>query len=102
MINQSYHFELDKASFHILGNLGCWIIFRPFLYTTLSFLTKRTACLYPLVVNHHLDMLTHRGFSAWIVVDGEALPEYLVAVDSGANKVSCWIPSEEGQVCGSL
>jgi len=42
-------------------------------------------------------MLTHRGFSAWIVVDGEALPEYLVAVDSGANKVSCWIPSEDGQ-----
>jgi hypothetical protein len=47
-------------------------------------------------------MLTHRGFSAWIVADGETLPEYLVAVDSNANKVSCWIPSKEGQVCGCL
>ncbi|KAF8077820.1 hypothetical protein FPV67DRAFT_1463135 [Lyophyllum atratum] len=42
-------------------------------------------------------MLTHRGFSAWIVVDGKPLPEYLVAVDSNANRVSCWIPSEEGK-----
>ena len=44
-------------------------------------------------------MLTHRGFSAWIVVNGETLPEYLVAVDTNVNRVSCWIPSEEGQVC---
>jgi len=42
-------------------------------------------------------MLTHRGFSAWIVVDGKPLPEYLVAIDSNANQVSCWIPSEEGK-----
>ncbi|KAF8228487.1 hypothetical protein L208DRAFT_243632 [Tricholoma matsutake] len=42
-------------------------------------------------------MLTHRGFSAWIVADGETLPEYLVAVDNVADKVSCWIPSTEGQ-----
>ncbi|TFK76338.1 hypothetical protein BDN72DRAFT_830895 [Pluteus cervinus] len=42
-------------------------------------------------------MLTHRGFSAWIVVDGESLPEYLVAVDEDAHRVSCWVPSEEGQ-----
>jgi hypothetical protein len=47
-------------------------------------------------------MLTHRGFSAWIVTDGETLPEYLVAVDGVANKVSCWIPSKEGQVCGFI
>ena len=47
-------------------------------------------------------MLTHRGFSAWIVADGETLPEYLVAVDSTANKVSCWIPSKHGQVGGSI
>lgn len=43
-------------------------------------------------------MLTHREFSAWIVVEGKELPEYLVAVDSDANRVSCWIPGEEGQV----
>jgi hypothetical protein len=43
-------------------------------------------------------MLTHRGFSAWIVVDGKELPEYLVAVDGDPNRVSCWIPGEEGQV----
>ncbi|KAJ7172281.1 hypothetical protein C8R46DRAFT_1085385 [Mycena filopes] len=42
-------------------------------------------------------MLTHRGFSAWIVVDGKPLPEYLVAEDTKAGRVSCWIPSEEGQ-----
>lgn len=43
-------------------------------------------------------MLTHRGFSAWIVVNGQPVPEYLAAVDPVANRVSCWIPSEEGQV----
>ena len=43
-------------------------------------------------------MLTHRGFSAWIVVEGKELPEYLAAVDSDANRVSCWIPGDEGQV----
>jgi len=42
-------------------------------------------------------MLTHLGFSAWIVSDGKPLPEYLVAVDEKAHRVSCWIPSEEGQ-----
>ncbi|TFK42431.1 hypothetical protein BDQ12DRAFT_696056 [Crucibulum laeve] len=42
-------------------------------------------------------MLTHRGFSAWIVVDGRNVPEYLTAVDTTANRVSCWIPSDEGQ-----
>ncbi|KAJ7444904.1 hypothetical protein FB451DRAFT_1293799 [Mycena latifolia] len=42
-------------------------------------------------------MLTHRGFSAWIVVDGKPVPEYLVAEDTKAARVSCWIPSEEGQ-----
>jgi len=42
-------------------------------------------------------MLTHRGFSAWIVVDGTQVPEYLVAVDNDTNRVSCWIPGEEGQ-----
>jgi hypothetical protein len=43
-------------------------------------------------------MPTHKGFSAWIVSEGKALPEYLVAVDSGSNRVQCWIPSEEGKV----
>ncbi|KAF7338133.1 hypothetical protein MVEN_02038100 [Mycena venus] len=42
-------------------------------------------------------MLTHRGFSAWIVVDGKPLPQYLVAEDSKASKISCWVPGEEGQ-----
>ncbi|KAF7363610.1 hypothetical protein MSAN_01018100 [Mycena sanguinolenta] len=42
-------------------------------------------------------MLTLRGFSAWIVVDGEPVPQYLVAEDTKASKVSCWIPGEAGQ-----
>jgi len=42
-------------------------------------------------------MLTHRGFSAWIVVDGKEVPEHLVAVDNNGNRASCWIPGEEGQ-----
>ncbi|KAJ6623498.1 hypothetical protein B0H10DRAFT_1786327 [Mycena sp. CBHHK59/15] len=42
-------------------------------------------------------MLTHRGFSAWIVVDGTPVSEYLIAEDTKASTVSCWIPSEEGQ-----
>ncbi|PBK96981.1 hypothetical protein ARMGADRAFT_1163329 [Armillaria gallica] len=42
-------------------------------------------------------MLTHRGFSAWIVANGKPLPEYLVAVDATNHRVSCWIPSEDGQ-----
>ncbi|KAF9053882.1 hypothetical protein BDZ89DRAFT_1098328 [Hymenopellis radicata] len=42
-------------------------------------------------------MLTHRGFSAWIVANGKPLPEYLVAVDAAAHRISCWIPSERNQ-----
>ncbi|KAF8921106.1 hypothetical protein CPB85DRAFT_1269397 [Mucidula mucida] len=42
-------------------------------------------------------MLTHRGFSAWIVANGKPLPEYLVAVDTAAHRISCWIPSEQNQ-----
>lgn len=42
-------------------------------------------------------MLNHRGFSAWITVGDEALPEYLVAVDDEAHRVSCWIPGDEGK-----
>jgi hypothetical protein len=42
-------------------------------------------------------MLTHRGFSAWIVVNGIAVPEYLIAVDTQQNQVSCWIQGGEGQ-----
>ncbi|KAF8212025.1 hypothetical protein K438DRAFT_1805820 [Mycena galopus ATCC 62051] len=42
-------------------------------------------------------MLTHRGFSAWIVVDGKPVPQYLVAEDAKASRVSCWIPGEAGQ-----
>jgi hypothetical protein len=42
-------------------------------------------------------MLSLRGFSAWIVVDGLPVPEYLTAVNTKQNQVSCWIPSEEGK-----
>ncbi|KAG7447956.1 uncharacterized protein BT62DRAFT_918456 [Guyanagaster necrorhizus] len=42
-------------------------------------------------------MITHRGFSASIVANGKPLPEYLVAVDATNHRVSCWIPSEDGQ-----
>jgi hypothetical protein len=46
-------------------------------------------------------MLRHRGFSAWIESNGNAIPEYLVALDETANRVSCWIPGTEGQVSAS-
>ena len=49
-----------------------------------------------------LDMLTHRGFSAWVVSNGQVLPEYLVAVDEQSHRVSCWIPGAEGHVRSSL
>ncbi|KAJ3732302.1 hypothetical protein DFJ43DRAFT_1074718 [Lentinula guzmanii] len=42
-------------------------------------------------------MLTHRGFSAWIEVDGQPVPEYLAAVNAKLNQISCWIPSEESK-----
>ncbi|KAK7020449.1 hypothetical protein R3P38DRAFT_2969533 [Favolaschia claudopus] len=42
-------------------------------------------------------MLTFRGFSAWIVVDGKPVPQYLVAEDPQASRISCWIPGDEGQ-----
>ncbi|KAJ7271985.1 hypothetical protein B0H12DRAFT_673370 [Mycena haematopus] len=42
-------------------------------------------------------MLTLRGFSAWIVVDGKPVPQYLVAEDTKAARVSCWIPGDAGQ-----
>ncbi|KAF7304993.1 hypothetical protein MKEN_01214000 [Mycena kentingensis (nom. inval.)] len=41
-------------------------------------------------------MISLHGFSAWITVNGQPLPEYLVAEDSTAGRVSCWIPSEPG------
>ncbi|KDQ60960.1 hypothetical protein JAAARDRAFT_124211 [Jaapia argillacea MUCL 33604] len=41
--------------------------------------------------------VTHRGFSAWITSEGSAVREYEVAVDEKANRVTCWIPSEEGK-----
>ncbi|KAF9052904.1 hypothetical protein BJ165DRAFT_1443819 [Panaeolus papilionaceus] len=42
-------------------------------------------------------MLTHRGFSAWIVSEGCTVPEYLVAVDEPTHRVSCWIPATVGE-----
>ncbi|PPQ63096.1 hypothetical protein CVT24_005951 [Panaeolus cyanescens] len=42
-------------------------------------------------------MLTHRGFSAWIVSEGCTIPEYLVAVDEATHRVSCWIPATVGE-----
>ena len=47
-------------------------------------------------------MLTHRGFSAWVVSNGKVLPEYLVAVDEQSHRVSCWIPGTEGHVRSSF
>lgn len=43
-------------------------------------------------------MPSHRGFSAWIVSDGQVLKEHLVAIDANSNRVQCWIPSEAGKV----
>ncbi|KAJ7063448.1 hypothetical protein C8F01DRAFT_957381, partial [Mycena amicta] len=42
-------------------------------------------------------MLTHRGFSAWITVEGQLVSELLVAEDAKTARVSCWIPSLPGQ-----
>ncbi|KAI0928404.1 hypothetical protein AcW1_005658 [Taiwanofungus camphoratus] len=42
-------------------------------------------------------MITHRGFSAWITSAGGEVFEYEAVVDSKANKVSCWIPCQEGK-----
>ena len=42
-------------------------------------------------------MLTHRGFSTWVVSGGKELREFEVIVDSKANKVSCWFPCEVGK-----
>lgn len=42
-------------------------------------------------------MLTHRGFSAWIVSEGKELQEFEIVTDSMTNKVSCWIPCEVGK-----
>ena len=43
----------------------------------------------------------HRGFSAWIISDGQVLKEHLVAIDADSNCVQCWIPSEAGKVRSS-
>ena len=43
-------------------------------------------------------MLTHRGFSAWIVSNGAPIDEYLVTVDEKNHCVSCWVPGDEGRV----
>ncbi|KAF9562203.1 hypothetical protein CPC08DRAFT_749620 [Agrocybe pediades] len=42
-------------------------------------------------------MLTYRGFSAWITVDGAALPEYDVSFDHQDRRASCWIAGLEGK-----
>ncbi|KIM87196.1 hypothetical protein PILCRDRAFT_86241 [Piloderma croceum F 1598] len=42
-------------------------------------------------------MLTHRGFSAWVVSEGEALSEHLISVDANSHRVQCWIPCEAGK-----
>jgi hypothetical protein len=47
-------------------------------------------------------MLTHRGFSAWVVSNGKVLPEHLVAVDEQSHRVLCWISGTEGHVHSSF
>jgi hypothetical protein len=47
-------------------------------------------------------MLSHRGFSAYIVSGDHQLPEYLVAVDENAHRVTCWIEGEAGEVSRCL
>ncbi|KAL4253146.1 hypothetical protein ABKN59_004149 [Abortiporus biennis] len=42
-------------------------------------------------------MITHRGFSAWISSEGRNLPTFEPNVDTTENKISCWVPSEEGK-----
>lgn len=42
--------------------------------------------------------LVHRGFSAWILCDGEQLVEQEVVIDEFTNQVSCRIPASAGKV----
>jgi hypothetical protein len=65
---------------------------------TLLQISRRDQRYLPLRTEIHGEMLTHRGFSAWIVSEGIPIPEYLVAVDTKLHQISCWIPSEEGKV----
>jgi hypothetical protein len=46
-------------------------------------------------------MLELNGIRAWIGVDGKELKQYGVQVSSD-RKVTCWIASEEGKVCGII
>lgn len=81
---------------------------RSFLQPYLIFARRNTILIYsrsaaPLarsrsLYSNRIYMLTHRGFSAWIVSGGRELPEYLVAVDEAKHRVQCWVPSEEGKV----
>jgi hypothetical protein len=46
-------------------------------------------------------MPVYREFKAHILVDEQALPEYLPVVEVGLDGVmtaSCWVPSEAGKV----
>ena len=42
------------------------------------------------------------NYSAWIEVDGKALPEYDIQYSDNGTRVTCWIPSETGKVCPSV
>ncbi|KAH8804199.1 hypothetical protein DL96DRAFT_636240 [Flagelloscypha sp. PMI_526] len=42
-------------------------------------------------------MLSHRGFSCWIEVDGQRVPEYMTSVDHENKLVQCFIAGEEGK-----
>ncbi|KAJ8088526.1 hypothetical protein PM082_022599 [Marasmius tenuissimus] len=42
-------------------------------------------------------MLNLSKYSAWVSIDGVPTEEYGVEVSEGQNKVTCWIPSEEGK-----
>ncbi|KAL6300130.1 hypothetical protein BKA93DRAFT_741087 [Sparassis latifolia] len=42
-------------------------------------------------------MLTYRGFSAWITCEDREVIEYEATIDAKSNRVTCWIPSQEGK-----
>jgi hypothetical protein len=43
-------------------------------------------------------VLSHKGFNAWISVDGKTLDEFQTSVNKEENLVTCYLPAEPGKV----
>lgn len=47
-------------------------------------------------------MPNFQAFHADIKVDGNKLPEFNIQVDQDSKRVSCWVPSEAGNVSTAM